>query len=416
MSANIKNENTEHVDLTSILKDVENCIRSGLSNKLDTFFYEYDRYKKTHEEVLNLSIVRDLLKRGSSVISNVSEGTKPKLDPDLEMIVLRNQVIFLRGEVNKYKNQAEALALAHAEAPELEFEQESSQLNLEIKEKEPEPLDTKSEEQDNGDDGEEKDEDGDVLDNDDDDDEDGDGDVSETSSEGDGSDDDTGIANANTNTKYLPHIVEDNIQNIVLNVTEKDAEDMEAEEVEAEEVEAEEEAEEEEVVAEEEEAEEEEAEEEEEVVAEEEEAEEDEDDLPIKMPTFPTKTKSEPVVEVKPVIQEVKVEEEEEDEVETETEEDSDEEEETEPAPAPEPELKTSAPEKEEEEEEEEELYEVEINGVMYVTNDDEDGTIYSYDNEEVGDKVGEFKGLVAHIYKGKNKGIYDRTMCKMNF
>jgi hypothetical protein len=132
------------------------------------------------------------------------------------------------------------------------------------------------------------------------------------------------------------------------------------------------------------------------------------------MPTFPTKTKSEPVVEVKPVIQEV--EEEEEDEVETETEEDSDEEEETEPAPAHEPELKTSAPEKEEEEEEEEELYEVEINGVMYVTNDDEDGTIYSYDNEEVGDKVGEFKGLVAHIYKGKNKGIYDRTMCKMNF
>jgi hypothetical protein len=57
-----------------------------------------------------------------------------------------------------------------------------------------------------------------------------------------------------------------------------------------------------------------------------------------------------------------------------------------------------------------------EINGIMYVTNDDEDGTIYSYDNEEVGDKVGEFKGLVAHIYNGKNKGIYDRTMCKMNF
>ena len=70
----------------------------------------------------------------------------------------------------------------------------------------------------------------------------------------------------------------------------------------------------------------------------------------------------------------------------------------------------------EDEDEEEEELYEVEINGVMYVTNDDEDGTIYSYINEEVGDKVGEFKGLVAHIYNGKNKGIYDRTKCKLNF
>jgi hypothetical protein len=131
------------------------------------------------------------------------------------------------------------------------------------------------------------------------------------------------------------------------------------------------------------------------------------------MPTFPTKTKPEPAVEVKPVIVEEE-EEDEEDEVETETEEDSDEDEE--PAPEPEPELKTSTPEENAEEEEEEELYEVEINGVMYVTNDDEDGTIYSYDNEEVGDKVGEFKGLVAHIYKGKNKGIYDRTMCKMNF
>jgi hypothetical protein len=388
MSANIKNENTEHVDLTSILKDVENCIRSGLSNKLDTFFYEYDRYKKTHEEVLNLSIVRELLKRGSSV----SEGTKPKLDPELEMIVLRNQVIFLRGEVNKYKNQAEALVLAQAQAPELESEPESSQLNLEIKEKEPELLDIKSEEQDNGHDDEDVD-DGDVLDNDDDDeDEDGDGDVSETSSEGDGSDDDTEITNTNTNTNYLSHIVEDSIQNIVLNVTEKE----EAEE----EVMAEEEAEEE-VVTEE---------EEEEVVADEEE----EEDLPIKMPTFPTKTKPEPAVEVKPVIVEEE-EEEEEDEVETETEEDSDEEEEAEPAHSPE--LKVSTPEENaEEEEEEEELYEVEINGIMYVTNDDEDGTIYSYDNEEVGDKVGEFKGLVAHIYNGKNKGIYDRTMCKMNF
>ena len=397
MSANIKNENTEHVDLTSILKDVENCIRSGLSNKLDTFFYEYDKYKKTHEEVLNLSIVRELLKRGSSVTSNVSEGTKPKLDPELEMIVLRNQVIFLRGEVNKYKNQAEALVLAQAPEQAPDHELESSQLNLEIKEKETEPLDIKSEDED-------EDGDGDISDNYGE--EDGDGDVSETSSNGDGSDDDTGIANVNTNTKYLPHIVEDNIQNIVLNVTEKNAEVV-AEEEEAEE----------EVVADEEEAEEEE-EDEEEVVADDDD--EEEEDMPVKMPTFPTKTKPEPEVEVKPVIVEDEEEEEGEDDVETETEEDSDEEEEAEAAPATAPELKTPAPAPEdadaEEEEEEEELYEVEINGVMYVTNDDEDGTIYSYVNEEVGDKAGEFKGTVAHIYNGKNKGIYDRTLCKMDF
>ncbi len=71
--------------------------------------------------------------------------------------------------------------------------------------------------------------------------------------------------------------------------------------------------------------------------------------------------------------------------------------------------------EEEEKAEEEEELYEVEINGVMYVSNDDEDGTIYSYVDEEVGDKVGEFKGTVAHIYKCENKGIYGRTMFKIN-
>ena len=73
-------------------------------------------------------------------------------------------------------------------------------------------------------------------------------------------------------------------------------------------------------------------------------------------------------------------------------------------------------PEEEEEEEEEEELFEVSINGVMYVSNDDEDGTIYSYVDEEVGDEIGKFIGKVAHIYSGGNKGIYDRTKCKFNF
>ena len=65
--------------------------------------------------------------------------------------------------------------------------------------------------------------------------------------------------------------------------------------------------------------------------------------------------------------------------------------------------------------EEEEELFEVDINGVMYVSNDDEDGTIYSYVNEEVGDEIGKFIGKVAHVYKGTNKGVYDRTKCKFN-
>ena len=63
----------------------------------------------------------------------------------------------------------------------------------------------------------------------------------------------------------------------------------------------------------------------------------------------------------------------------------------------------------------EEDLLEVESNGIMYVSNDDEDGNIYSYINEEVGEQVGKFKDKNATIYEGKNKGTYDRTKCKFN-
>jgi hypothetical protein len=375
MSANIKNEK---IDVTSILKDVETCIKTGLSNKLGTFFYEYDKYKKTHEEVLNLSIVKELLKSGSYA----SEDVKPKMDPEHELIVLRNQVIFLRSEVNKYKSRVEAQVPIHTEVQEQEQEQGSSQINLEIKEKdkEMEPLDVKSQDQDVQE--EEEDEDQDVQEKEEEEDEEGDGDG------------DVSVAS---------DLSEDNIQNIVLNVTEKEEADAEVEvEVEAEEEEADAEVE---VEVE---AEEEEADAEVEVEAEEE---EEEEETPVKMPTFPSKN----VVEVKPVIAEPEPEAEAEDDVETETEEESDEEVESPREPVKEAEEKEEEEEAAEEEEEEEELYEVEINGVMYVTNDDEDGTIYSYINEEVGDKVGEFKGTFAHIYKGKNKGIYDKTMCKID-
>ena len=408
MSANIKNEN---IDLTSILKDVENCIRSGLSNKLDTFFYEYDKYKKTHEEVLNLSIVKELLKNSSSTPSHSSEDTKPKLDPELEMIVLRNQIIYLRTELDKYKNNLEEQSQRQTKI--VTINPEYSHINLEVKEEEREPLDIKSENEDEYGDG--------------------DGDVSITSDSSDTSD---------SSNSSDSDIIEDNIQNIVLNVTEKDERNNETEdqceaEVEAE-VEVDSDDEEGEVKVKAEHNEEEEEEEEDEDEDEDEDEEEDEDTV-VKMPTFPTKK----VDEVKSVIEETKTEEptdEEDDEdeeqdaidpeydVETENEEDSDQEQVTEPISdtktlevkvETETETETDLAQNEEEneeEEEEEELYEVEINGVMYVTNDDEDGTIYSYINEEVGDKVGEFKGLVAHVYNGKNKGIYDRTKCKLNF
>jgi len=117
--------------------------------------------------------------------------------------------------------------------------------------------------------------------------------------------------------------------------------------------------------------------------------EEEEEEEEVKLPTFPTKSE---------IVSNVN-----EDDVETETEEEEEVQEEEEEEQA------------EEEEEEEEELFEVEINGIRYVTNDDEDGNIYSYINEEVGEKVGFFKDTNATIFEGKNKGTYHRTKCNFD-
>ena len=58
------------------------------------------------------------------------------------------------------------------------------------------------------------------------------------------------------------------------------------------------------------------------------------------------------------------------------------------------------ADQEEEEQEEELELFEVEIKGKTYVTNDETDGDIYDYTNEEVGEIVGSFKNGVAKFTK----------------
>ena len=54
----------------------------------------------------------------------------------------------------------------------------------------------------------------------------------------------------------------------------------------------------------------------------------------------------------------------------------------------------------EDQEEEELELFEVEIKGKTYVTNDETNGDIYEYNNDEVGEIVGAFKNGVAKMLK----------------
>ena len=73
--------------------------------------------------------------------------------------------------------------------------------------------------------------------------------------------------------------------------------------------------------------------------------------------------------------------------------------------PAEEPEAVSEAEDPEavseaEDEEEELELFEVEIKGKTYVTNDEIEGDIYEYVNDEVGEIVGTFKNGVARLAK----------------
>jgi outer membrane biosynthesis protein TonB len=53
-----------------------------------------------------------------------------------------------------------------------------------------------------------------------------------------------------------------------------------------------------------------------------------------------------------------------------------------------------------EEQDEELELFEVDIKGKIYVTNDETNGDIYEYENDEVGEVVGTFKNGVAKMMK----------------
>ena len=381
----VKVENTttnfkhNKIDISPILKDVEQCIKSGLDDKLQSFFYEFETYENTHNEVFNLTVVKNLV-RHNQVLTRVISKSVCKKEVDCEeefdneynfsknseLLRLKQEVVYLKSELNRYRK--------------INSEHESSSINLEIKEKKCNCVCNcnKSE--------------------------------------------DISIVN-----KML---LGQNVKNIILKEkqnnecyksdvseeeeeedTEEEEEEEEEDTEEEEEVEVEEEGED--VVAaveihccssdseEEEEKEQDEEEEEEEeehetvndvkedtvadVEQEEEEQEEEEEEEEVKLPTFPTKSE---------IVSNITV-----DDVETETEEDEKEEEK----------------EEEEVEEEEEELFEVEINGVIYVSNDDEDGNIYSYINEEVGDKVGQFKDKNATIFEGKNKGTYDRTKCKFD-
>ena len=385
--AKIKMNRTHNIDVKDILKDVEVCLKQGLERKVSSFFDDYAMFQQTHNEVLNLSIVKKMLHVNGSECKHeyndhnehykrsetmYHESIVSRYETELE--TLKNENKNLSIELERYKKY---LDFYNDNDDEESDEEPFQPLNLEITEK--------------------------YSDMDD--------------------------KNKNTdNNRSLQIQIENNIKNIVLNDADKDM--VEEEEKEEEEEEEEEEEDEKDDTEEEEEDEEEEvvvkkecvsaaveihscssdSEEEENLIKSLDNSEEEEE----VMPTFPTAQELTKLKEINHVVSndttedvEVKVDVEaeadansveSENDVQEDTEEDTEEEE-----------------EEAEADEEEEELFEVDINGVMYVSNDDEDGTIYSYVNEEVGDEIGQFIGKVAHVYKGANKGVYDRTKCKFN-
>jgi chemotaxis protein histidine kinase CheA len=219
-------------------------------------------------------------------------------------------------------------------------------------------------------------------------------------------------ANKGAETEEEEEEEEEAIQEAEEEAEEAEEAEAEAEEAEAEAEEAEAEAEEEEEEAEEEEAEEEEAQEEEEEEKEEEE-EADEEEEAKEEEAADEAIQDEAIQEAKEeeaadeAIQDEAIQEEEAEDEAIQEEEESEEaiqkeEAEDEAIQEAEPvqENANEVQEEEADEEEELELFEVEIKGKTYVTNDETDGDIYAYVNEEVGEIVGAFKSGVAKFTK----------------
>ena len=351
------------IDVKDILKDVEVCLKQGLQNKLNSFFDDYDMFQRTHNEVLNLSIVKKILQTNTSECERIfHDSIASRYETEIE--ALRNENKNLSIELERYRKYLDFYIREEEEEGyderEGDHEIPLQSINLEITEKHSEVKDTDTD-----------------------------------------------------NNSILQIQIEKNIKNIVLNSVSKDIVEEEEEEEEAEDDTEEEDDTDTEEETEEDTEEDTEEEEEEEVVAKEEcvptaieihccSSDSEEEENLIKsldnseeeeeeevMPTFPT---AQELTKLKEINNVASVEEENADANSVESEND------------------VQAETEEAEAEEEEELNEVQINGVMYVSNDDEDGTIYSYVDEEVGDEIGKFIGKIAHIYKGANKGVYDIT------
>ena len=130
----IRNSKNNKIDISPILKDVEQCIQIGLNNKLESYFCEFETYEKTHNEVLSLSVVKNLVNH-NNILTRIltssackkefkqeqSRDTVENSSSNLEVSMLKQEILHLQEELSSYKNRNSG--------------QELSTINLEIKEK-----------------------------------------------------------------------------------------------------------------------------------------------------------------------------------------------------------------------------------------------------------------------------------------
>ena len=107
-TTNFKNSK---IDISPILKDVENCIKSGLGDKLQSFFYDFETYEKTHNEVLNLTVVKNLVNHNNLLVRVVNKSVcksdikceEEDFSTNSELYLLKQEILYLKRELSKYQ-------------------------------------------------------------------------------------------------------------------------------------------------------------------------------------------------------------------------------------------------------------------------------------------------------------------------
>ena len=119
-SRNIKNNK---IDISPILKDVEQCIKKGLDNKLQCLYHEFETYENTHNEVLNLTVVKKLVNHNNMLTRIVTNSVckkevkceEPCHNSMVDNASIISEVNILKQEIIRLKEQGIKTELAFAQ-------------------------------------------------------------------------------------------------------------------------------------------------------------------------------------------------------------------------------------------------------------------------------------------------------------